>query len=98
MKGNWVGGLWIKENHPHKVSTLWGTDQLARHGAGYRNLLEDEQRAYLAAEYQAGILWDCAADRGGDGGVSIVKRIITVILDTHLLTYLEHLVMSQGSF
>jgi len=35
---------------------------LARHGARYRNLLEDEQRAYLAAEYQAGILWDYTAD------------------------------------
>ena len=37
--------------------------RLARHGAGYRNLLEDKQRAYLDPEYQAGILWDYAADR-----------------------------------
>lgn len=46
---------------------------LARHGAGYRNLLEDEQRAYLAAEYQAGFLWDYTAYGGGDGKLSLVS-------------------------
>lgn len=35
---------------------------IARHITGYWNLLEDEQREYLATEYQAGFLWNYEAD------------------------------------
>jgi hypothetical protein len=50
----------------HKKSKTVISDGLrflhARHGAGYRNLLEDKQRAYLATEYQAGFLWNSATN------------------------------------